>query len=256
MEYYPHHIGDFAAATAHLSNEEITIYLKLMWMYYDAERPLEDNLRYLARKVRATEEATAEILAEFFELNDGEWHHGRIDGELEQFHARVEQASQAGKASARARRKKRTGVQRPLKSGTTETQLPITQDPLPTTQVKKGRFAPPALDQVKDYWQEKKLNGDPAHFFDHFENCDWRLSGGKGAKMKKWTLAANNWSRNQAVFDPKSGGHKDGKLVLPRNRDGWQQFAEIHKLPKAQAGESFDAWGGRLQSEIERRHNV
>jgi len=73
--------------------------------------------------------------------------------------------------------------------------------------------------------------------------------------MKSWKLAANTWSRNDRIFDPKSGGHKDGKQMLPRNRDGWQPFAEIHKLPKAQAGESFEAWGGRLQSEIERRHN-
>ena len=33
MHYYPHHIGDYKSATAHLSNEEDLAYRRLLEMY-------------------------------------------------------------------------------------------------------------------------------------------------------------------------------------------------------------------------------
>ena len=69
-------------------------------------------------------------------------------------------------------------------------------------------FVPPALEEIRAYWTEKKLKGDPEIFFNHFSNAKWRLSGGKGAVMADWRLAAQNWSRNEPE---RKGGN--GKIL-------------------------------------------
>lgn len=98
MHYYQHHIGDFIKDTSFLSNEEVGIYLKLLWLYYDTEKPLEANAFSLAIKTnaRGNEPAVAAILEMFFELRDGAWHHTRCDAELEKY----KRMSEGGKRGA------------------------------------------------------------------------------------------------------------------------------------------------------------
>lgn len=69
-----------------------------------------------------------------------------------------------------------------------------------------ARFAAPTCDEVKSFWRERKLTGDPEDFFDYFSNTKWRLSGGKGAVMADWHLAAQRWSRNDPVIRPRGNG--------------------------------------------------
>ena len=103
MNFYQHHIGDYAAATAHLSWDEDCAYRRLLSYYYQTEKPLPSDLAMLCRVVRATNpkqrRAVATILPEFFELRDGCWHQRRCDEEIEQMHRKRESA----KASADAR---------------------------------------------------------------------------------------------------------------------------------------------------------
>ena len=40
MNYFEHHIGDYAAATAHLSWDEDMAYSRLLRWYYQHEKPL------------------------------------------------------------------------------------------------------------------------------------------------------------------------------------------------------------------------
>lgn len=68
----------------------------------------------------------------------------------------------------------------------------------------RQRFAPPSREDVKRFWSEQKLKGDPDDFCDHFENAKWKLSGGRGATMADWRLAARRWSRNDPAFRPRS----------------------------------------------------
>ncbi len=119
---------------------------------------------------------------------------------------------------------------------------------------KPAVFIAPDLSEIRTHWAEQKLNGDPEEFYNHFENCDWKLSGGRGAKMKNWKLAASNWSKRQAVFDPRSGSNSNGKLALPRNDEGLQQFAEIHGLSLPRSGETYPQYRGRLNAEVEKRN--
>lgn len=65
---------------------------------------------------------------------------------------------------------------------------------------KKGKgctFVPPTLDQVKEAFVACDYSSDPTEFWSHYTNCDWRLSGGRGAKMKDWKLAAINWEKRE-----------------------------------------------------------
>lgn len=98
MHYYQHHIGDFIKDTSFLSNEEVGIYLKLLWLYYDTEQPLEANAFSLAIKTnaRGKEPAVAAILEMFFEMREGLWHHTRCDAELEKY----KRMSEGGKRGA------------------------------------------------------------------------------------------------------------------------------------------------------------
>jgi len=48
VHYYHHHIGDFVKATARLTDAQSMAYLRLIWMYYDRERPLPDDIEALA----------------------------------------------------------------------------------------------------------------------------------------------------------------------------------------------------------------
>lgn len=87
MNYYPHHIGDYRAATAHLTFEEDAAYRRLMDIYYMTERPLPLDRRRLHTltlcQTASQRRAVDSVLAEFFfETSDGH-RHGRCDREIE-----------------------------------------------------------------------------------------------------------------------------------------------------------------------------
>jgi uncharacterized protein YdaU (DUF1376 family) len=134
MHYYQHHIGDFIKDTSFLTNEEVGIYLKLLWLYYDTETPLPNSLFDLAMKVNARnqQEELAGILGMFFKLEDNEWHHSRCDKEISHYQQQLNTASKAGKASAlkRALNKESTDVERSLDLRSTSVQPTNNHEPI------------------------------------------------------------------------------------------------------------------------------
>lgn len=68
---------------------------------------------------------------------------------------------------------------------------------------KKATFTAPTVEEIRAYAKEKNLDDYSIDFWEYYENLDWRLSGGRGAKMKSWVLAYNRWCRNQSSFSPK-----------------------------------------------------
>ena len=134
MHYYQHHIGDFIKDTSFLTNEEVGIYLKLLWLYYDTENPLPNSLFELSMKVNARDkqDSLAGILDMFFTLRNDEWHHTRCEKEISFYKQQLETASKAGKASAakRALNRNSTDVQRSLDSCSTSVQPTNNQEPI------------------------------------------------------------------------------------------------------------------------------
>jgi uncharacterized protein YdaU (DUF1376 family) len=89
MNYYEHHIGDYAEATAHLTFIEDATYSRLIRKYYATEKPLPGDVKLVQRLInaRSKEEknAVVSILNEFFTLTDQGWTQERCDHEITRF---------------------------------------------------------------------------------------------------------------------------------------------------------------------------
>lgn len=111
MHYYQFHIGDYRAATAHLSDLEDLAYRRLLDMYYDTEQPIPLDLAWVSRRTRIDGSVLRDVLNDFFRPTEAGWVNDRADAEIDAYHAKHEQASRAGKASAERRKNARlTGV--------------------------------------------------------------------------------------------------------------------------------------------------
>jgi uncharacterized protein YdaU (DUF1376 family) len=91
VNYYEHHLGDYAEATAHLSFVEDAAYTRLIRKYYASEKPIPADISAAQRLVgaRSKEERAAveTVLHEFFVLRDDGWHQDRCDAEIARFRA-------------------------------------------------------------------------------------------------------------------------------------------------------------------------
>ena len=101
MNFYPHHIGDYAQATMHLNLIEDAIYSRLLRRYYAEEEPIVDDIAQVCRWVGARSEeereAVPRILHEFFELHDGHWHNKRADAEISAYQEKREKAASSAR---------------------------------------------------------------------------------------------------------------------------------------------------------------
>ena len=80
MHYFQFHIGDYRAATAHLSNEEDLAYRRLLDMYYDTEQPIPADTQWVARRIRMPEIVIKTVLQDMFvEAENGSWTNERAD---------------------------------------------------------------------------------------------------------------------------------------------------------------------------------
>lgn len=102
MNYYEHHIGDFAQATAHLSFVEDAAYSRLLRKYYAEEKPLSADIKAVQRLIgarsREEKEAVATILNEFFVLADDGWHNKRCDSEIARYQDKQAKARRSAEA--------------------------------------------------------------------------------------------------------------------------------------------------------------
>lgn len=89
MNYYEHHIGDYAAATSHLSLLEDAVYSRLIRRYYLQEGPMPADWKQTARLVGARTQdeldAVEAVLGEFFTLEGDGYHQKRCDEVLAAF---------------------------------------------------------------------------------------------------------------------------------------------------------------------------
>lgn len=133
MNYYPFHIGDYAAHTQRLSLMEDLAYRRLIDAYYLAERPLSGSPSDIARDIGMMEqlESVKYVLSKFFEAKDGEFSNARCDKEIAHFNDKKLKASNAGKTSAQRRlNKKSTDVEKVA----TDVQPTNNQEPITNNQ--------------------------------------------------------------------------------------------------------------------------
>lgn len=86
MNYYPHHLGDYAKDTKHLSLIEHGAYRCMLDVYYATEKPLPKDRQALYRLVGARSgqerKAVDVVLAEFFNDSPDGWRNTRADREI------------------------------------------------------------------------------------------------------------------------------------------------------------------------------
>jgi len=101
MHYYQFNIGDYRAATAHLSNEEDLAYRRLLDMYYDTENQIPLDTQWVAKRLRLDTEVVKSVLLDMFKLTDAGWQHGRCETVIEQYHAMAEKNRANGRLGGR-----------------------------------------------------------------------------------------------------------------------------------------------------------
>ncbi len=137
MHYYQHHIGDFIKSTSFLTNEEVGIYMKLIWYYYDTEGPIENNIDQLSMRVSAREQRdkVSWLLNTFFVLNEEgtHWINNRCEEGIAEYYDFINSKKRAGKASAEKRALKNSSSNVEQESNTCSTDVQPTTNHYPLT---------------------------------------------------------------------------------------------------------------------------
>lgn len=188
MHYYQHHIGDFIRDTARLSDTFCMTYLRLLWVYYDQESPLEDDIPTLAVKVGAEEQVVKTILQTFFTLEGGLigglWKHARCEAEIARFKA----MSDGGRKGA-LKRWHKGGDSPPIGEGNAP--------PIATNTHKPKDIYPP---EFLDFWSA------------------YPRKDGKFAAYKKWQVASKSFPaemiRDKAAAYANERAGQDPKFTL------------------------------------------
>lgn len=223
MHYYQHHIGDFIKATARLTDTQSMGYLRLLWMYYDSEKPLKPDAKVLAFQIGATVEETQMLLESFFWIAESGWHHTRCDKEIEDYRQFLNKKSNAGKASAERRKNNSpTGVQQVFNDSSTAVQLTTNHKPLTTKPIKENKRG----SRLAQDWFLPKPWGEWAQIerpdlnirqtADQFRDYWIAQAGQKGVKLD-WAATWRNWVRNSKAA--KANPYDVVRLTTPASNE-------------------------------------
>ena len=99
MNFYPFHIGDYAAHTRHLSFMEDLAYRRLIDQYYLDESPLKGEPALIARRIGMSDFSSdvQYILETFFEKDNDLWVSKRCDGEIAKYRLKADSARNANR---------------------------------------------------------------------------------------------------------------------------------------------------------------
>ena len=145
MHYYQHHIGDFISDTAMLSDAHAMIYLRMLWIYYQNEQPLDNEIDAIAFKCRANASDVTQILKHFFFFHNKKWHHARCDKEILAFQEKSEKAKKSADARWKNADAMRTHSERNANEPVFDANhKPITnnQEPLKNIDAQTGDLSP------------------------------------------------------------------------------------------------------------------
>lgn len=204
MNYYPHHIGDYITATAHLTMVEDGAYRRLLDLYYSTEKALPTDRKAVYRLARARakdeQQAVDVILDEFFEETNAGWAHSRCDEEIAKASVAAERARANGKKGGRPLKQKPTAnpeETQPVISGLSEHNLEGTHEE-PANNPEAKPPIPIPIPNIKD----TSARADHAGIrFHDFWDC-WPRTDRKTAKaecLKRWKLRALDANADQIL---------------------------------------------------------
>jgi uncharacterized protein YdaU (DUF1376 family) len=233
MNYYPFHLGDYAAHTRNLSLIEDIAYRRMLDAYYLSERPLVGSSHEVAREIGMRDQITdvEYVLGKFFKREGDEWINERADKEIEKFKEKTAQASKAGKASAERRFNARStpveNLATDVKKISTDVQPTNNHNQEPITKEKSKPPIPPKGAEVSDefaqFWNAypKKVGKDAALRV-------WKKLGSPVATLQNiktalaWQRESEQWTKDQGQFIPNpatylSQGRWQDERPEPRN---------------------------------------
>lgn len=135
MHYYQFSIGDYRAATAHLSNEEDLAYRRLLDMYYDTEQKIPLDTQWVSRRLRVDAHVVLDVLNDMFVKQDDGWFHARCDDVIQQYHAMAEKNRANGRLGGRKKNPLGSDSQPTVKATINQEPRTINQEPI------KGKVA-------------------------------------------------------------------------------------------------------------------
>jgi uncharacterized protein YdaU (DUF1376 family) len=130
MHYYQFNIGDYRAATAHLSNEEDLAYRRLLDMYYDTENQIPLDTQWVAKRLRLDTKVVKVVLQDMFKLTETGWHHGRCELIIKQYHAMAEKNRANGRLGGRKKNPVATDSQPIAKATINDKPITINDKPI------------------------------------------------------------------------------------------------------------------------------
>ena len=204
MHYYQFSIGDYRAATTHLSNEEDLAYRRLLDMYYDTEKPIPTDTTWVARRLRVGVNVVLSVLEDMFNLTEEGWRHARCDDVIAQYHAMAEKNRANGKRGGR--KKNPVGSESQPIAKATINHEQVNQEPFvdaPPVGKAKGKRLSPDWQLPKAWgewtleamgWEAATVRLEAEKFRDY-----WVAISGRNAAKLDWEATWRNWCRNAKV---------------------------------------------------------
>jgi len=140
MNFYPFHIGDYAAHTRHLSFMEDLAYRRLIDQYYLDESPLKGESALIARRIGMSELSSdvQYILETFFEKDGDLWVSKRCDGEIAKYRLKADSARNANRIKSEKLSVLKSEQKSEPNQIVTKNQEPITKNHIKTIQAPEG----------------------------------------------------------------------------------------------------------------------
>lgn len=249
--WMPLYVADYLADTGRLTTEQHGAYL-LMLMDYWRSGPLPDDNDALAQITRLTPERWKKhrmTLSRFFQIEDGEWRHRRVDAELAKAAENKAMRQERAKKAAAARWDNEPGEDAPsnassnapsnqqamLESCPSSSSSSSTPKPQPKSRSKPPKNHPLALARFDDFWKvwpkkEKKQDAKKAWSKHKLDSIADQVIADVEASAK----TPGKWRGGQMKFCPLPPSYLSGK----RWEDEWQQGADSGRLEREDPDEA------------------
>jgi uncharacterized protein YdaU (DUF1376 family) len=230
MYFYPHHIGDYKAATTYLSNEEDLAYRRLLELYYDTEKAIEDDIPLLAKRLRVTPESLSFVLKEFFSHTKDGWRNKRCDVVIKDYQEMAEKNRKNGKLGGRPKSSKQAienpvGFQSVSSGIPVATQLEPNQEPRTRNQIKIATIVASPEGVSSEVWgsfvqhrKAKKAAITPMvmqMLVEQAKLAGWSLENAlKETVLRNWVSFKAEWVANKPIPGQLSAADREKRRLL------------------------------------------
>lgn len=206
MHFYPHHIGDFLKDTSSLTPEESYFYLRLIWLYYDTEKPLPDDISSLAFKIgaRGKEDCVRSLIQIYFRYDSDlkSYTHQRIDAEIRKYQSKAASAKRANQIRWASEKDVKSDLKSDAAQIPTKNQEPITRERRATRLPSDWEPSEELIAFARKERPDLNLRTTVMSFMNY-----WHSKAGQDATKLDWNKTFINW-----VLKEKQGAAKPAQL--------------------------------------------